>query len=118
LNERYGFKEIEAVIRSVLEGQRGQAEIVVEVHSDYADAIRTHLDDLMKDAHGVGHCIVKDNAALGASDCRLSWGTGGGSRHGEKLAAQIGVQIEQMLAGKLRLPDNEGTNTPADGGAT
>lgn len=116
LNARHGLKEIEFVIRSVLEGRRGQAEIIIEVHPDYADAIRDHVNDLTKDTHGVGHCTIKDNAALGASDCRLSWGTGGGSRNAERLATQIAAQIEQMLAGKPALPDNGGTGTPTNGG--
>ena len=116
LNIKQGMKEIESVIRSVLEERHGQAEIIIEVYPDYADSIREYVNSLMRDTHGAGHCTVKDNAALGASDCRLSWGTGGGSRNAERLAAQIAAQIEQMLAGKPALPDNEGTGTPTDGG--
>lgn len=106
LNERHGLEEVTRMVTAVLESQRSQPEIIVEVHPDYVDAIHAHAEALTARFHGGAACTVKGNESLGPGDCRLSWRDGGGLRDAAGLAEQIGAQLEQALADQAALRDN------------
>jgi hypothetical protein len=104
LNRRHGLDEVMRAIVMVLEGQRAQPEIVIEVHPEYADDIRLYLGRVLKAHEGI--CTVAGNAELGAGDCRLRWEDGGASRSATRLCGQIGRIFDQTLADKPLLRDN------------
>ncbi len=106
LNQREGLNEIEHIISKVMENQKQQPEILIEVHSDYTDSIQKHIDKAMKSMNISGVCTVVDNDSLGSGDCRMSWNDGGGRRDSTQLAKQIEKELELILDDKPRLHDN------------
>lgn len=116
LNERHGLDEVFRAIVTVLEGQRTRPEIVIEVHPDYTDEIRTQMGRALKTLHE-GICTVAGNADLGPGDCRLRWEDGGATRSATTLCKQIGRIFDQGLADKALLRDNSesGSETVPEG---
>ena len=107
LNERFGLDEVKTTIRSVLETVHEQPEIIVEVAPAYVDVIHKHVETLLRQGGGP-RCTVRGNDNLGTGQCRMAWTNGHAMRNGIQLADQIRLQIEQVLADKANLTDNEG----------
>lgn len=123
LNERHGLAEIRTVMERVLESQRGQPRILVEVHPDYVEDIENALKNTLIGPHGTGACAVAGAADLGAGDCRMLWEGGGAQRDAGRLAAAIEKELEQVLADRAGLHDNRENNedtppAPSDGDHT
>lgn len=109
LNERHGMDEVRAVIEKVLETAREQPEILIEVPAPYVEIIQKHIDTLL---HVDGrHCIVRGNDNLPAGHCRMAWTNGNAARNAAHIASQIQAQVEQVLADKAILTDNNESAT-------
>ncbi|HEY8190563.1 MAG TPA: flagellar protein FlbE, partial [Micavibrio sp.] len=106
LNEKYGMEEVRDVLQKVLETVREQPEIIIEVPAAYVTPIQNHIDALLRQDGGP-RCIVRGSSALPAGQCRMAWLNGTAVRNGAQLAEQIRGQIEQVLADKAILADNE-----------
>ena len=111
LNERFGLDEVRSVLQKVLETVREQPEIMIEVPSAYAEAIQRHIDGILRHDSSP-HCIVRGSDVLSAGQCRMAWQNGTAIRNGARLANRIREQIEQVLADKAILTDNE-PDTPS-----
>ncbi|MCB9996523.1 MAG: flagellar protein FlbE [Rhodospirillales bacterium] len=107
LDERHGLTEIEAVLMSVLDAQKGQQEIAIEIHPDYSDSIETRLEMLRDHTPSGCQIVVIPRDALGPGDCRMYWNNGGAGRNATALAEEIHRQLEHMLADTPTLQDNE-----------
>jgi flagellar assembly protein FliH len=110
LNERHGLDEVTRAITTVLEGQRAQPEIVIEVHPDYTGDIRQFLSSALKAANE-GICTVTGNPDLGPGDCRMRWEDGGATRSATRICEQIAHVFEQTLADRPILRDNGGDSS-------
>ena len=110
LNERQGLAEVESVIRSVLENQKGQQEIIVEVHPDYSDSIDKRLEFIRNHTPSGSQVIVVKRDDLGPGDCRMHWNNGGAERNATFLAEEIHRHLEHMLADRPMLQDNGSLN--------
>lgn len=113
MNQKYGFDEIQRVVVEVLESQREQAVIKLEVHSDYVEAIQNHVSRVLKQGNITGTCQVVGNHALGPGDCRMAWENGGALRHSDAVAEDIERHMQVILAEKPRLRDNRRTSDAA-----
>ncbi len=107
LNEENGLAEVEKAVATVLETQRQQPDIIVEVHSDFLEDIRGVADLVKRSVHLPGTVTVTANDTLNQGDCRLSWNDGGAERNATGLAAAIRKTLEEALAGKPVLRDND-----------
>jgi flagellar assembly protein FliH len=107
LNEKHGLDEVHTVIARVLEGHREQARITIEVHPDYVEDIEKHIKTAVHSLHGAGDCTVTGDPSLGPGDCRLQWDAGGAHRTAQRLATEIEKELDQVLADKPVLHDNE-----------
>lgn len=115
LNEKNGLSEIQRVIRSVLESQSDQPEIIIDVHHDDEGDIRVLIEHLRETLHLAGRITVQGQDGLGKGDCRLRWKDGGAERSATRLAARIERVLKEMLADRPLLHDNEkddGNNAP------
>lgn len=106
LNKQHGLAEIEAVIASVLHGQRGAPEIVIAIHPDYRESIQERLSSLAPGMPAGCKITVAGEEGLGAGDCRMHWDNGGAGRDITFLAEEIHRQLEHILADKPTLQDN------------
>lgn len=106
MNEKQGLDEVRRAIENVLETVHEQPEIIIEVPPAYVDAIQSHIDGLLR-RDGGPRCVIRANDGLSAGSCRLAWVNGTASRNGMQLAEQIHHKIEQVLADKAILPDND-----------
>lgn len=107
LNDRHGLDEVNGVIARVLESHREQPGIIVEVHPDVVADVEIHLRAAVAGLHGAGGCTVTGNPALGPGDARLQWESGGASRSAGRLAAEIEKELDQVLADRRILHDND-----------
>lgn len=106
MNRKYGLAEIQRIISEVLETQREQAMIKIEVQPDYVETIRDHVDRVMKQGNIEGECQVMGNQALGDGDVRMSWADGGAFRESTETAEDIAHHLQVILAERPRLRDN------------
>ncbi len=106
LNETHGLAEVEKAVAAVLENQRQQPDIIVEVHSDFLEDIRGVADLVKRSVHLPGTVTVVANDSLARGDCRMSWNDGGAERSATALSAAIRKTLEDALAGKPGLRDN------------
>ncbi len=113
LNARQGPNEVEEAIDAVLERRKDAPEIVIEVHPDYSEAIGKRLESSASALHGA-RINVSGNAALGPGDCRMNWNDGGARRDATGIAEEIHKHLEQLLAGRAALQDNESMDTEGE----
>jgi len=107
LNEAHGLDEVNRVIASVLENQRHQREIVIEVNAEFVNDISALSEHIVKSLHGAGAVTVAANDFLARGDCRMNWNDGGAERSATTLATEIRKTLDEALAGRPGLRDNE-----------
>lgn len=112
MTQKYGLAEIQRTISEVLENQREQAVIKLEVNPDYVESIHDYVQRLMKQGNMPGLCQVSGNQALGVGDCRLSWEQGGAIRDSQAIAEDIQRHMQVILAERPRLRDNRRSEPP------
>jgi flagellar assembly protein FliH len=115
LNEAHGLNEVETMIATVLETQRNQREIIVEVHSEFAPDIQSLADHLMKSMHAAGTVTVRANDSLARGDCKMSWNDGGAERSATHLSSEIARGLDEILGKRPRLQDNRNADTVQQG---
>lgn len=106
MNQKYGLNEIQRIIADILEKQREQDVIKLEVQPDYVETIRDHVQRVLKQANITGECQVSGNQTLGPGDVRLSWPDGGAFRESSATAEDIERHLQVILAERPRLRDN------------
>ena len=106
MNQEYGLGEIQRIITEVLENQREQVIIKLEVQPEYVETIRDHVQRVLKQANIAGECQVSGNQALGPGDVRMSWPDGGAFRESTMTAEDIERHLQVILAERPRLRDN------------
>ncbi len=114
MNEKYGLGEIQRVVSEVLESQREQAIIKLEVHPDYVETIQEHVRRVLKQGNITGTCQVLGNQALGRGDCRMAWDNGGALRDSTSVAEDIEHHMQVILAERPRLRDNRRSEAKPD----
>lgn len=112
MTQKYGLAEIQRTIAEVLENQREQALIKLEVSPDYVEPIQDYVQRLMKQGNIPGICQVSGNQALGTGDCRLLWEQGGAVRDSQAIAQDIQHHMQVILAERPRLRDNRRSEPP------
>ncbi len=106
MNRKYGLAEVQRIISEVLETQRAQAIIKIEVQPDYVETIRDHVERVMKQGNMEGECQVMGNQTLRDGDVRMSWADGGAFRESAETAEDIARHLQVILAERPRLRDN------------
>lgn len=106
LDKKLGLTEVQSVISDVLENQREQTEMKLEVMPDYVEPIHDYVQRILRQANISGVCNVIGNQAMGPGDCRLTWEQGGAQRDSQQLAENIENHMQHILAERPRLRDN------------
>lgn len=106
LNARHGLEEVASMIAGAMENRRGGGEIVLEIHPDYRGDIEKRLESVRQAQRSTDIITLRGDDTLGPGDCRMRWEDGGAARDVGALAEEIGVILEQLLAGKPSLQDN------------
>jgi flagellar assembly protein FliH len=107
INEKFGLEEVKKIIEMTLENHRTTPEIIIEVPPEYVKDIQEQMDNAIKNIHSTGECSVKANNSLSAGDCRLTWNSGGTSRDHNAISEQIGKLVQDTLAEKPHVQDND-----------
>lgn len=106
MDKKYGLEEIKSVITDVLENQREQTEMRLDVMPDYVEDIQNYVQRVLRQSNIGGICNVAGNNSCGPGDCRLTWEQGGAQRDSRQLAENIENQMQHVLAERPRLRDN------------
>lgn len=98
-NEHHGFDELTSSIGEILQKQKNQIEIKIQVQPDIVDAIQKMVGALGDKGFETKFSVLPDET-LSDGACRMSWNNGGALRDPENLAEQIKALMQQTLAGK------------------
>lgn len=91
---RYGFAEMEAIVRDCLSQLKGEARLVIRVtDSDLDDAIK-RFEGLAQAAAFPGKLIILADNTLSPGDLRVEWADGGL----ERTTGTLWSEIERILA--------------------
>jgi flagellar assembly protein FliH len=100
LTEKHGMEEIVHFITEVIRSHQNQNVIVIEVCTDYTQAIQEHIDTLATKLHFNGQCEILANDTIEKGDCKISWKNGGALRDIDELLNDILNQIDKILSDK------------------
>ena len=110
INRAGGLAEVENMILEVFKSHKGIGQIIIETHPDYVDSINALVESKWNNKAGTGSFAVLGNQSLGPSDCKIAWKDGGALRNADILAEKIHKLLEQTLADRSLLRDNEERN--------
>ena len=111
LNKKHGLDEIQAMLAEILDAQKEQPQIVIEVHPDYTQDIETQIHEIITSFHSTAIIDVTGKDDLGLADCRCSWKNGGARRNADALFKQIVTTLQEGLADQPIIEDNEVNDT-------
>jgi flagellar assembly protein FliH len=98
-NDHAGFEELKTAVSGIVKQQEGQSHVTISVTPDVTGAIETHLNTL-KDSGLDLKFTVKSDDTLAPGACRLAWSDGGALRDPQRLADEIRLSVQQVLAKK------------------
>jgi len=122
--KEHGFDELKTVIADILKKQEGQSQIIIEVHNDAVEGIKSHIHSLAQYGHDPHRYDIVGADNLDDDAFRMRWKDGGAVRDLETMAGDIGAIIKDTLAGTLTnshdskqsgdtiLPDQEQNTNP------
>jgi flagellar assembly protein FliH len=97
LNRRYGFGEIEAVVKSSIALAVDQPRIIIRVASDLASGLSREFETLAQATGYQGRIIVLGDATMGPADVRIDWGDGGAERLAQKVWSELAAIVERVV---------------------
>lgn len=103
-SQEHGFEELKLVILNILETQKNQSEITIEVNPDFVPAIQTAIDTTKTAAQKDTKFNIIGAEQLPPSECRLTWKNGGAIYNMDKIAQEIRDEIQEMLAARTLNP--------------
>lgn len=93
----HGLAEIEEFVGATISTLFSPAEVVIRAPEPLAEGIAERLAPAAA-ASGFGENLkVVPDPALGPSDCRVEWGSGGAERNAERLLAEIDAIVDRFI---------------------
>ncbi len=112
LVEQNGLNEIEALLATCLRTLIDQPKIIVRVSAEHSANITAHLSAAAAASGFDGRFMVEADNAMGPSDCRVSWQSGGLERRAKDIWRQIDAAIEGYLGAPPPAGEDAGTSQP------
>jgi flagellar assembly protein FliH len=106
LEHEHGLNEIQQVITEVLNSQREESEIIIEIKDSYAEDIQNLINYHTKNAAEVGKVSIIGREEMAPSDCKMSWKEGGMIRNSSEIAEKIEHHLKLALADRASVADN------------
>jgi hypothetical protein len=100
-NKEHGFDELKTAIADILKKQEGQSQIIIEVHHDAVEGIKSHIHSLAQYGHDPHRYDIVGADNLDDDAFRMRWKDVGAVRDLETMAGEIGAIIKDTLAGTL-----------------
>lgn len=99
--EAHGLDEIRPLVANCLQEMHEEARIVIRVHEDVLDDIRSGIEEMSRETGFNGRVVLFPEPSFGRSDCRVEWADGGAERNVAAQWEAIERQITEFL--NLRL---------------
>jgi len=100
LIEREPIDEVRKLLAECLGPLRKAPHLVLRINVDDADAIRPHVDRLVKENGFEGRMVILGEEDMARGDCRIEWADGGIVRDRASVVAGIEALIAQYIAGR------------------
>lgn len=102
LIEREPLGEIRALIADSLAPLRKAPHLVLRIAAEDADAIRPHVDKLVRENGFEGRMVILGEDDMRRGDCRVEWADGGIVRDSARVAADIDAAIARYMDARER----------------
>lgn len=89
--------EIEAIASDALGLLTHQPHVVIRVHDDLLEGLKTRLEAIAEQKGFTGKLILLGEPDLDHSDCRIEWAEGGIARDSKALQAEIDAIVARHL---------------------
>lgn len=106
-SEKYALEELKTSILEILQTQKEQTHIIIEVAPDNVEPIVAHTQTIDTLGHNKERLTVQGKENLGTGDCRLTWSDGGAIRNTEDISNKIATLVEEALAADDRSVHDE-----------
>lgn len=108
---KHGTDELTALVTRCLETLISQPRIHVRVEPGQVEPITRHLESAVSASGFDGRFLVEADEAMGRSDCRLTWQSGGLERVEADIWREIDTAVAEFLGDA---PGNESEGAAAD----
>ncbi len=102
LIEREPLGEIRALIAESLAPLRKAPHLVLRIAAEDADAIRPHVDKLVRENGFEGRMVILGEDDMPRGDCRVEWADGGIVRDSARVAADIEAAVGRYMDARER----------------
>lgn len=102
LVEREPLGEIRALIADCLAPLRKAPHLVLRIAAEDADAIRPHVDKLVRENGFEGRMVILGEDDMPRGDCRVEWADGGIVRDSARVAADIEAAVARYIEARER----------------
>jgi flagellar assembly protein FliH len=102
LVEREPLAEIRALIADSLAPLRKAPHLVLRIAVEDADAIRPHVDKLVRENGFEGRMVILGEDDMPRGDCRVEWADGGIVRDSARVSADIDAAVARYMDARER----------------
>jgi flagellar assembly protein FliH len=102
--------EVRALLADCLAPLRRAPHLAVRLARADADALRPHIDRLVRETGFEGRIVILGEDEVIRGDCRIEWADGGILRDSDAIAAEVDAAVERWLAAR-----RETAAAPEDG---
>jgi len=100
LIEREPLAEVRALLAECLGPLRKAPHLVLRINAEDCDAIRPHVDKLVRETGFEGRMVILGEDDMVRGDCRIEWADGGIVRDSSRLTAEIEASIGRYIAAR------------------
>jgi flagellar assembly protein FliH len=97
LLDREPLSEIRALLAECLGPLRKAPHLVLRINADDADAVRPHVDRLVKENGFEGRMVILGEDDMARGDCRIEWADGGIIRNSAHIVEGIEASIARYI---------------------
>jgi flagellar assembly protein FliH len=102
LIEREPLAEIRALVADSLVPLRKAPHLVLRITAEDADAIRPHVDKLVRETGFEGRMVILGEDDMARGDCRVEWADGGIVRDSARVATDIEMAVSRYMDARHR----------------
>jgi flagellar assembly protein FliH len=100
LIEREPLAEIRALLAECLGPLRRAPHLVIRINAADSDAIRPHVDKLVKETGFEGRMVILGEDDMAQGDCKIEWADGGIVRDSSQVEVEIDASIGRYLTAR------------------
>lgn len=96
---RHGLGEIEAAVRTVMDGLVHEPRLVVRVAEAQLDAVTAGVQQEVVRRGFEGKLVFLADPAMGLADCRVEWAEGGVERDADRVWSEVDRLVADVVKG-------------------